>query len=194
MKNASSYIDQTKKNVIDLENIKIDIEQQQNRLTDNEKMLEKKSIEISESLMELDKDVTDAEKHANEQTRKSEYLDQLILSTKNQATDPLKAANAYDNISNTVQESESMLNEFKETIGKENTFNDDLKHLNEINQEPIASKINRQLNELADQLRERESTINNADLLSMDNVKQYENLNQSLYNLDSVEFERIGID
>lgn len=191
MQNASSHIDQTKENVVALENMKIDIEQQENRLTDSEKKLQQKRDEINDSLMELDKDVSDAEKHAEEQILQSSYLNQLISSTKNQATDPLKAANAYDNISTTVQESEFMLNELKETINTENTIKDDLEHLKEINQEPTATKIDRHLNDLADQLRERESTINHADLLSMDNGKQFENVNQSLYNLESVP---IGID
>ncbi|XP_027200224.2 laminin subunit alpha [Dermatophagoides pteronyssinus] len=194
MQNATNFIEQTGKNINDLESMKIDIKQQENRLIDNEKQLEQKRNEITDSLMELDKVVTDAEKHAEKQSLQSDYLDQLISTTKNQATDPLKAANAYDKISNTVQDSEFILNDLKESIGKDNTFMDDLKHLQEINQEPTATKIDRQLNDLADQLRERESIINHADLLSQDNVKQFENLNQSLLNLETMLNDRINID
>lgn len=116
VKNAEDFFNNTIDNLEMVKNLKIDISQLKENVDLTITRLTSFINNISESLPGETKSVTEAKRHAQDMQRQSEELRNQFAYTKDKASDPLQAANAYIQISDAVEESEKTLNDLQTTL------------------------------------------------------------------------------
>ncbi|KPM02403.1 paramyosin-like protein 1, partial [Sarcoptes scabiei] len=184
LQDADQFINKSNKNFGDLENMRVDIEQQKDRLNKEMETLNRFD-KIAEEISEIENVVIDAEKHAKEQKFQSNYLNEFMASTKNKAMDPLKAANAYDNISRTIEANEEIVRELKEKL--QPFQNDPLSEDLDKSDELFINEKLEQINNSTEFLKENEMMINEISKVIDEKTDQFQKLNHSLMNLESID-------
>lgn len=116
LKEAQAKTSERKEIFEKLDIMKVDLDQQKEKLQGSMGRLRETMDGLNGALPDTSRDVEAAKGHANTMKGQSRYLIDLFASTKNVATDPLRAANAYNNISAAVDESEKTIAEVKSQL------------------------------------------------------------------------------
>lgn len=184
MENANRLLEESKENLNLLDNMQVDIKQQNDELTKETEKLKNKYNTIDQ-LSPYENLIESAEEHANKQMMQSKHLKELMSSAKNQATDPMKAANVYDNISSTVEQNELISKELLDNLEKIEKIKENLKDPVELSNK--FQLVSERIANLAKKLNDQEKLINETEKINEDKLSQFGNLNQSLSNLDSMD-------
>ncbi|XP_054153409.1 laminin subunit alpha-like [Oppia nitens] len=196
---ANELLDDTKKSLTSSESLIIDLAQMSRRLKSDTTKFNETMINRQSEVDQIHPKVSNAVSHASSLKKQSEELERMFSDTRNKATDPLKAANAYNSIvdllENATKGSNSAI-ENSQKVSTDSALRDLLEYKTKSHDLSNDSQnLNRKVNtELADPLSQSILKVNNIENhinSSTINKKNIEEELKKLPNLKSI--QELGI-
>lgn len=189
-KEARALLD-TRKDILDhlKDQMTVDLTQQKDKLTSSMEKLRAAMDSMNTEIPETQKEVGLAVAHSNSMKQQSDNLNTLFASTKTVATDPLRAANAYNNISAAVEEGKQAVAWLNDIVEPEKLLDAQLTtEVRNLNSD--LTKTEYRLKELSINLNDQSQTISDIYSGADERVLKFNELKN---NIDQIEITNIDV-